>query len=108
MAVIPIDRSNALWWGKPENKLVLLWQLGMPVLTSATPVYRRVMGAAGVEMSCATAAEWGEQLKRLIGADAPTLEVIGRRCRAFADQAYSREEFVRRFDQAFEAIGFSV
>ena len=89
VAVIPIERSNALWWGKPENKLVLLWQLGMPVLTTATPVYRRAMEAAGVDMSCATAAEWGEQLERLIEADARRLESIGRQCRGFAEQAYS-------------------
>jgi hypothetical protein len=37
LAVIPIDTAQAMMRGKPENKLVLLWQLGMPVLTSSTP-----------------------------------------------------------------------
>jgi hypothetical protein len=105
LAVIPIDRSNALWWGKPENKLVLLWQLGMPVLTTSTPVYRRVMEAAGVDMACATAAEWGAQLERLIGAGDSELLQIGSQCREFAGRAYSTGEFVRRFDDAFAAIG---
>jgi glycosyltransferase involved in cell wall biosynthesis len=105
VAVIPIDRSNALWWGKPENKLVLLWKLGMPVITSATPVYRRVMDSAGVDMSCGTAGEWGEQLERVL-ADASYIETTGRRGRAFSEQAYSREEFLRRFDQALDAVGF--
>jgi hypothetical protein len=107
-AVIPIERANALWWGKPENKLVLLWQLGMPVLTTATPVYRRVMEAAAVDMSCATAAEWGGQLERLTVADASELERIGTRCRGFAEQTYSTEEFLNRFDAAFAAVGFEV
>ena len=107
VAVIPIEQSNALWWAKPENKLVLLWQLGMPVLTTATPVYRRAMDAAGVAMTCATAAEWGEQLERLIEADAAALQAIGTKCRGFAERAYSQVEFVSRFDAAFEAIGFS-
>lgn len=106
VAVIPIDRSNALWWGKPENKLVLLWQLGLPVLTTATPVYRRVMDAVGVSMSCASAAEWGEQLERLIGSTATELGSIGRHCRQFARTAYSQAEFVNRFDAAFQSIGF--
>jgi len=108
VAVIPIERSNALWWGKPENKLVLLWQLGMPVLTTATPVYRRVMDSAGLPMTCATASEWGEQLERLLTADPATLEALGRHGREFAERAYSREEFVARFDRAFESIGFSI
>ena len=107
LAVIPIDRSNALWWGKPENKLVLLWQLGMPVLATATPVYRRAMEAAGVEMACATAADWGAQLERLIGAGEGVFRKIGSQCRTFAERAYSTGEFVRRFDDAFAAIGLS-
>jgi hypothetical protein len=107
LAVIPIERSNALWWGKPENKLILLWQLGMPVLTSATPVYRRVMEAAQVDMSCATSAEWGTRLERAVDLKRDDLEHIGQHCRAFAERAYSKAEFLSRFDRAFAAIGFS-
>jgi len=107
VAVIPIERSNALWWGKPENKLVLLWQLGMPVLTSATPVYKRVMDSAGVDMSCATTAEWGEQLERFIAARPEEIEATATQGRSFAERAYSRAEFVARFDRAFETIGVS-
>lgn len=108
VAVIPIDRSNALWWGKPENKLILLWQLGMPVLTTATPVYRRVMDAAGLDMSCATVAEWGEQLESLINARPAELGKIGSRGRQFAKAAYSKDEFMKRFDDAMSSIGFGV
>ena len=107
VAVIPIERANALWWAKPENKLVLLWKLGMPVLTTATPVYRRVMAAAGMDMSCATAAEWGAQLERLIAAPPASLQATGSACRDYAERTYSQAEFVSRFDQALEAIGFS-
>ena len=107
VAVIPIDQANALWWGKPENKLVLLWQLGMPVLTTATPIYRQVMEAVGVDMACATTADWGAKLERLIGAGESVFQEIGSRCRTFAERAYSTGEFVRRFDDAFAAIGLS-
>lgn len=108
VALIPIDSTHALANGKPENKLVLLWQLGVPVLASPTPAYVRTMGAAGIEMLCATPSEWHSRLERLIEAGPAEMETIGRRCRAFADQAYSREEFDARFDRAFEAAGFSV
>jgi hypothetical protein len=106
LAVIPIERSNALWWAKPENKLVLLWQLGMPVFTAATPVYQRVMDAAGIEMHCASSAEWGERLERLIDCSATQLEAVGHQCRRYADEVYSRDAFQARFDAAFESIGF--
>ena len=41
MAIIPIDLTDAFARGKPENKLVMLWQLGMPVLAHLDK--RRVM-----------------------------------------------------------------
>jgi len=105
LAVIPIEQSNALWWGKPENKLVLLWQLGMPVLTTATPVYARVMDAAGLDMICASPQQWGEQLERLINSSSVELAAIGDRCRQFACSSYSKDEFLKRFDAAFASIG---
>jgi hypothetical protein len=108
LAVIPIEKANRLWWGKPENKLVLLWQLGMPVLATATPVYRRVMDAAGVDMTCATSAEWGDQIESLVEAGSEDLAQVGDRCRGFANGAYSAQEFVKRFDAAFSSIGFEV
>lgn len=108
VAVIPINRSNALWWGKPENKLVLLWQLGMPVLTTATPVYRRVMDSAGADMTCSSTIAWGEQLERLICSSAAELGAIGCKARKYATSAYSRDEFVNRFDSALASIGFGV
>lgn len=107
-AVIPIDQGNALWWGKPENKLVLLWQLGMPVITSATPVYRRAMEAAGLHMSCALPQQWGEELRRLTNSDGATLSEIGNRGRLHANSAYSKGEFLKRFDRAFASIGFRI
>lgn len=108
IAVIPIDERNPLWWAKPENKLVLLWQLGMPVLASATPVYERAMRAAGLEMSCSTAAEWRDRLATLIETNASERGRIGRRCRSHALEAYSKAEFLSRFDRALASIGLEV
>jgi glycosyltransferase involved in cell wall biosynthesis len=108
VALIPIDQSNAFARGKPENKLVMLWQLGMPVLASATPAYRRTMAAAGIDLTCASPAEWRDRLERLINADVPELERIGKQGRSFAEQAYSADEFVARFDAAFTSAGFEV
>jgi hypothetical protein len=108
VAIIPIDGTNRFAMGKPENKLVMLWQLGMPVLASPTPAYTRTMGRAGIDMLCATSADWRVQLGRLIEAGPAELEAIGRRGRAFAEHAYSRDAFDACFDRAFAAAGLSV
>ena len=52
--------------GKPENKLGLLWRMGMPVVTSATPAYTRAMNEAGQSLTCKDDAEWMSKLENLI------------------------------------------
>ncbi len=108
LTVIPIERSNALWWGKPENKLVMMWQLGMPVLTSATPVYERAMKNAALDMLCTDPGDWRDQIERIIDASPAQLEGIADTGRTYAERTYSREEFMRRFDEVFDRIGFEV
>lgn len=106
LAIIPIDTSQPMMRGKPENKLVLLWQLGMPVLTGSTPAYERAMAAAGLDMVCRSPAEWRAQLERMIAASAAELEGIASRGRRHALAAYSTGEFQARFDAVFAAVGF--
>ena len=66
LAVIPIDMSNPIAIGKPENKLLLFWRMGMPVITSATPVYKRVMNESNVRMACQTEQEWYDNIEAMI------------------------------------------
>lgn len=108
VAVIPIDLDDAFMTGKPENKLVLLWQIGMPALVSPTPSYRRAAEAAGIDMLCGSLDEWRDKLLALAGAPAETLREIGEKGRAHALEHYSPEEFRTRFDRAFESIGFLI
>lgn len=106
LAIIPIEQGNPLWAGKPENKLVLLWKLGMPVLTASTPAYDRAMAAAGLDMTCASPAEWRDKLAAIIDSPAERLRELGTRGRNHAEHVYSAEKFASRFDRAFAAIGF--
>ena len=58
LALIPIP-DDPLMRHKPENKLLLLWSIGLPVITSSTLSYARVMKAVGAEeLTCVTPAEW--------------------------------------------------
>jgi glycosyltransferase involved in cell wall biosynthesis len=108
VAIIPIDPSNRFAVGKPDNKLAMLWQLGMPVLASDTPAYRRAMNAADLDLLCCDSADWREKLERLIALPPAGLERLGRQARSFADRAYSKDEFLRRFDQAFALAGLAL
>jgi glycosyltransferase involved in cell wall biosynthesis len=66
LALIPIPSNDLMMWGKPENKLIELWSIGLPVLTSPTPAYRRVMTKAGLEGTCDGISDWRNKITKII------------------------------------------
>ncbi len=106
LAIIPIDLANPMANGKPENKLVSFWLLGMPVLTSPTPAYKRAMNEAGIAMICNDTEEWNSRLADWINASESEFYELGHRVQQFALNQYSMARFVKPFDDAFAAVGF--
>jgi hypothetical protein len=60
VAMIPIDLSVPMQRLKPENRLLIMWRLGLPCLTSPSPAYLRVSHKAGVAAACNNSKEWFE------------------------------------------------
>ena len=50
LAIIPINLNSKMASGKPENKLIHFWKMGMPVITSNTKSYKRVMDECGLDL----------------------------------------------------------
>lgn len=106
LAVIPIDLSDPFVTGKPENKLLLLWRMGMPVVTSATPAYQRAMRDAGLEgLACRDQGEWLIALERIIG-DESLRHEAGMRGRELAETRFGKEVMLARWDAVFASLGF--
>jgi glycosyltransferase involved in cell wall biosynthesis len=106
LAVIPIPLDDPFAAGKPENKLLLLWRLGMPVVTSATPAYTRAMALAGLNLACIGQDQWIEAIERLICEEGERREA-GTKGRAYAEEEVSEERLLARWDQVFSSIGFN-
>jgi len=66
LAIIPTDLSVPMQRLKPENRLLIMWRLGLPCLTSSSPAYMRVAEEVGVVVACANEYEWFENLHRLL------------------------------------------
>jgi hypothetical protein len=66
MAMIPIDLSVPMQRLKPENRLLIMWRLGLPCLTSASPAYSRVSRLAGVDVVCSSIEDWRENFSRVL------------------------------------------
>jgi glycosyltransferase involved in cell wall biosynthesis len=104
LAIIPIPLDQPFFAGKPENKLVMFWRMGMPVVTSATPAYERAMKGAGLPMTCRTTEDWVRVLERYMDDEAARREA-GERGRAYAESHWSEESLVSQWDAVFDSVG---
>ena len=103
VAMIPIDLSIPMQRLKPENRLLIMWRLGLPCLTSPSPAYVRVAHQAGVNATCSNLNEWTENFNRIL--EDPDFAYS----QALAGQNYLRENHNRtlllnKWDSAVESV----
>ena len=103
LAIIPVDLTNPLVRGKPENKLLLFWRMGVPVITSTTPSYERTMKKADLDMTCLNKAEWLEMLDKYIMSE-ESRQIAGIAGRKIANEHYSEDKTLKQWDEVFQSI----
>ena len=106
LAIIPLSLEDPFSAGKPENKLLLFWRMGMPVVTSASPAYVRTMQAAGMNLYANDASEWFNSLSSLITNEQMRRE-LGTKGKNYADREFSESSLLFKWDAVFENLGFS-
>ena len=67
VGVIPLNLEDQFIAAKPENKLVLMWLLGLPVLCSPTESYSLLAAETGVDFLCKSEEEWCAKLDQYLG-----------------------------------------
>ncbi len=103
LAVIPVPLDVPLYASKPENKLLLFWRMGVPVVASASPAYARVMDQCGLPMVCRTADDWVRTLTSYMD-DEKARREAAQRGRHYVETHCSEEALVRRWDDVFASI----
>ena len=103
LAIIPVDLKNPLVRGKPENKLLLFWRMGVPVITSATPAYERTMKKANLNMTCSHEKEWIEKIEEYIFSQ-ESRHIAGSAGREIANKEYSEDKTLKQWDEALQSI----
>jgi glycosyltransferase involved in cell wall biosynthesis len=106
LAIIPIELSDPFVRGKPENKLLLLWKMGMPVVASGTPAYHRAMTAAGLEHVCQTDSEWIATIAKLM-ADPELRRTAAMKGHSYASHHFSEQQIFSLWDSMFASCGFA-
>ena len=103
VAMIPLDLSVPLARLKPENRLLIMWRLGLPCLTSPSPAYVRVSQKAGVRAISNTLEEWSDNFNRLLSDPVFVHDEV------LAGQNYLRENhnqtiLLDKWDAAIESV----
>jgi len=103
IAIIPIDNTSKLALGKPENKLILFWKMGMPTLTSSTVSYSRVMKDSKIHLGCNNDNEWLKNLNNL-ASNQELRKNIAIKGKDYAQKNYSEIIVLEKWDNLFKSI----
>ena len=103
LALIPLPLGDPMEAGKPENKLLLFWRLGMPTVVSATPAYSRAMRECGLAMDCRTDQEWEETLLGLLGNEEARRQT-GQKGKAFVQKYHGEQTILKQWDTLFSSV----
>jgi hypothetical protein len=103
LALIPVDLNNAFAAGKPINKLLFFWRMGMPTVVSATPAYKQAMQAANLRMACSSKAQWNETLLRYMTSENLRREA-GEKGRTYAQSQFNTQSLAEKWDELFRSI----
>jgi hypothetical protein len=105
LAIVPVDLSDRMAVGKPENRMRIFWRLGLPVVASASPANARAASLTGFSdrVLCVTNEDWRRTLERLYERPDDRLK-IAEAGQATALTTYSEESLACRWDQLFETL----
>jgi glycosyltransferase involved in cell wall biosynthesis len=103
IAILPVTSRDPFSWGKPANRLLWYWRLGIPTITSATPAYVKLMNECGLDMTCATSDQWEEKLIKYMTNESARQEA-GEQAKAFVEAEFSEEKQLARWDAALASV----
>ena len=102
-AIIPIDSNDTMDKGKPEDKLLIFWLMGLPAVVSETPAHLRAMKGAGMSMACRTTNDWVSTIKDIVDNKAKRNQ-SAKKGFAYASRVNSKERIISLWDDLFEDI----
>ena len=102
-AVIPIDLAGPIQNLKPENRLLIMWRLGLPCLTSPSPAYTRTAAAAGTDTICRNPNDWQQKLE-LILSEPSIAEEIVTKGQNYLKEFHNTDVLLEKWDRVFNSV----
>ena len=102
-AMIPIDLSVPMQRLKPENRLLIMWRLGLPSLCSSSPAYIRVSDLAGTKSTCKNERDWHVKFSNLLSDPIFAYDEIVRG-QNYLREFHSKSVLLSKWDLAFKSV----
>lgn len=105
IAIIPIDKKIPIYEAKPENKVILMFLLGLPVIASSIPSYKNVFNQTGISNLLITKNRcWGDAIHDLRTMSLKNQDELKLHLRDFALRNYSTASIKTRWKDLFEKV----
>ncbi|MDC3335998.1 hypothetical protein OAV71_05770 [Opitutales bacterium] len=105
IAIIPIDTDIPIYYAKPENKVILMFLLGLPVITSSIPSYQNILCQTGISNLLITQERcWGDAIHDLRMMSLKNQVDLKLGLRDFALKNYSTSSLKTRWKTLFEKV----
>lgn len=103
LSVLPLDPLGTLNPLKAENRLLMMWRIGLPVLASPSLAYSRVMAATKLDGICSTPTEWREKIIQMIESPGLRKDSVERGQQYIRD-THSEALVLEAWDNLFESV----
>lgn len=103
LAVLPVEMWDGLQYMKPENRLLIMFRLGMPSVTSGIPAYQRIERELGIGFTCANFAEWEILIKKYL-ADQDLAEWQVKQGQKYISEMHTQEILFEKWDKAIWSL----
>lgn len=103
LGLIPIDLSVPMQRLKPENRMLIMWRLGLPCLTSPSPAYVRVASKAGVSSICQDSGSWLTKMINLLENENLAYEEI-LKGQNYLRENHTKKILLEKWDNVVESV----
>jgi glycosyltransferase involved in cell wall biosynthesis len=103
ISVLPLDPSGTLNPLKAENRLLMMWRIGLPTLTSPSLAYSRVMRDAQIVGICEDSEQWQVKIMQLMDSIELRKESVEKGQQYIRD-THSKEKVLSAWDKLFESV----
>ncbi len=103
IGIIPLSIDNNMHYEKAPNKLLLLWRLGIPTLTTRIPSYQQLMNECNLQMTCNSDVEWLLMLNKYSN-DYHARKNSGIQAKNFVESTYSTGSILASWIQVLDSV----